>query len=110
MITPRMLLRGKEFVAKNSLRTVIFNEMERQELVNPSTKKPYSKSYIDQVLHGKRENFIIENVLLELILKRKAQREAIEQTYHKEFEENPLESKHEKLQKSYDHEFQDVTR
>lgn len=110
MITPRMLLRARHFIAKHSLRNVIYNEMISRDLLNPSTNKPYSKTHIDYVLKGERENFFIENVVIELILKRKAEREALEENYKKEFEVDPLQDKHEKLQKSYDHEFQDVTR
>ena len=87
MITPKMVLRGKEFISSNRLRSVIYEESKKRNVINMSTGKPFTKAHIEMVLRGERENIDIEELFITLILERKKKREDLEKSYKKEFDE-----------------------
>ena len=82
-----MLLRGKEFISSNRLRSVFYNELLKRNIVNASTNKPFTKAHIDQVLRGERENIEIEEVFISLILEKKRKRSELLNEYKAEFDE-----------------------
>jgi len=97
MITPRMILRAKNYVTRNRLRSVIHDELGKKGILNASTGKPFSKVYIDYVLRGERQNYEIEKAFMEMILEMKRMREALEEEFEEAFAEEIKEQKRETL-------------
>ena len=85
MITPQMVLRGKEYISSSRLRSAVYNELVKRGIVNASTNKPFTKAHIDQVFRGDRENVEIEEVFISMILEKKRKRAELLKEYKEEF-------------------------
>jgi hypothetical protein len=87
MITPKMVMRAKNYVSKFGLASVVHAEMKNRGVLNPYNNKPYTLGFIKRILRGEQENCDIETTFLQIIIDKKKEREALQEKYKEEFKE-----------------------
>jgi len=81
MITTEVRLMTKKYVAKASYVKVFMNELVRKGIYNKRTGNPYTYVAVKDIFEGKRENFEVENVIMDISSEMKIKREAIKREY-----------------------------
>jgi len=88
MISPEVRLMTKKYVAKASYVKVFMNELVRKGIYNKRTGNPYTYVGVKDIFDGKRENFEVENVIMDITSEMKEKREAIKKEYNESLEKD----------------------
>jgi len=88
MISPEIRLMTLKYVAKASYIKVFMNELVRKGIYNKRTGNPYTYYAVKHIFDGKRENFEVENVIMDITSEMKEKREAIKKEYNESLEKD----------------------
>ena len=87
MITEEVRKMTREYVARSSYIKVIRNELVRKGIYNKKTGRPFTYYGVKEIFDGNRENFEVENVIMDIASEMKTKRENIKKEYQESLQQ-----------------------